>query len=201
MLRNDDVIQLGVNLVRFREVHKHVLTADEYRRADERKRIDEGRPAVATPLVAHAVALGLPPVAKAAPPQASPPAQPKPPPVPPAAAPRPSPVVAGPPMAKAAPAQAAPPPPRIVPRPPARPAIPAPAPPAPHRLFAANAHAVTDCPICGRPGTAVPQTGKRRCSRLRYRVSSWRSSKPGVSDAGSTQSKSLGFSDVQNRSR
>jgi hypothetical protein len=155
VLRNDDVIQLGVNLVRFREVHKHVASA-------EGKRTDKMRPAVATPLAAHAVAPGLPPVAKAAPPQASPPVKPKPSPVPPGAAPRPSPVVAGPPMAKAALAPAAPSPPRIVPTPPVRPAIPAPAAPAPPA--AANARAMTDCPICGRPGTAVPQSGKRRCA-------------------------------------
>jgi hypothetical protein len=146
VLRNNDVIQLGVNLVRFREVHRHVANGDENRRTDR-----DGQRPCATPLPPRAVSPSPPPAA-----QGVTAALPKAHPVLPTAQPTPSPIVARPPAVKpASPSPAAA-------RPPARPVPVTPAAPVPPAV-AATPSAMVGCPICGRPGTAVPQSGKRRC--------------------------------------
>lgn len=155
VLHNDDVIQLGVNLVRFRERTRHGTAAAPLPPA-----MPAAAPA-APPVPAAAVMAAPPPAVKPVPAQAvqarpkpvqavpaqavaakpaaprpaqSKPAQPKP------AAPKPA----------AAPAQAAPA--QAVPAPAAAPAAPVSAP-----------TAATGCPICGRVGAAIANSSKRRC--------------------------------------
>ncbi|HWY86287.1 MAG TPA: FHA domain-containing protein [Gemmataceae bacterium] len=153
VLRNDDLIQLGVNVVRFREVLKHVPDGDENRRAGAAPATPVARPA-ASPIPA-VVAVSLPPVRSAAP-MAAPVARPNPP-IPPRVAPRPGPSAAVSPVPKAPP-----PAPANAPRPPARPALPTPAVPN-SPIVAAAPSGVPGCPVCGRAGVVVPQSGKRRC--------------------------------------
>jgi len=150
VLRNDDMIQLGVNQVRFREVHKHVSGGEEQRTASPPPVF---RPTQASPKIVQrppeAIAVGLPPQPRVSSSPSSPPARPKPPSLPSAGSGS-SPIVAGPPKAT---------PPGVAPRP-VRPAPTLPNPPA----GTASTGVVQNCPICGRAGIAVPQSPKRRCA-------------------------------------
>jgi hypothetical protein len=147
LLKNDDTIQLGVNVVRFREAHRHVSSGAP-------APPPAAPPPAASPRVPTAAVTAAVPKAVVTP-AAAPPARPKPPPT--GAGPKPSPMAAGPAPTKA-------PPPGAAPRPP-RPAAPAPAAPAAASPSAAAAvPAAKGCPICGRSGVAVPQSTKRRCA-------------------------------------
>lgn len=171
VLQNEDLIQLGVNKVRFREVTRHVVAGEGI----QARTVPPPAPAV--PVPAMAVAAGPPPVLQPAsappplPPTAIKPAQPAAPTPRPPAAPPPLPAATKPaapkPTAPQPPSQRPPvvvpagavksaptpvqPPPSVPPQPAAPPAA---APPA----------ASQGCPICGRVGAQVPNSSKRRCA-------------------------------------
>jgi hypothetical protein len=173
LLRNEDVIQLGVNLVRFREVHRHVADAVGHRADPQQPQ--PVRPIHGVPVMAQAIASGMPPAAKAGPLPTAMPVPAAPSAILPGVPPRASPSVAALPVAKVAP----PPQPGFAVQPgipvraPARPAAPPPAAPTPPAVPAtaapvpfapqATAPGTPTCPICGRPGAAIPQSAKRRC--------------------------------------
>jgi hypothetical protein len=155
VLRNEDAIQLGVNVVRFREVLKHVSEGADQGKATPAPGV---KPAQATPKMVQrppeAIAVGLPPQPRVGSSPGSPPARPKPPSLPSGGSGA-SPIAAGPPKAS--------PPPGGSPRPPVRPAPPSPGVPNPP-AGTASAAVAQNCPICGRAGVAVAQSHKRRCA-------------------------------------
>ncbi len=149
-LRDGDVIQLGVNKVRFREVTKHVTS-------------EAPQVAMATAGAAPAQAVLTPAVPVVAVMQGQPPKSPAQPPKP-QAKPSPSPhVKAGPAPAVRTPSK--PPTPPVAPTSkPAAPAVPVQAKPAPAASAAPAANAASKgCPVCGRVGPQMPNSSKRRC--------------------------------------
>jgi hypothetical protein len=151
VLRDNDVIQLGVNLVRFREAHRQAAREAVPVQAVPVQAVPVQALPVARP--SAVVAAGPPPLPQAALP-ATAPARPKPPPVPPGVVARPSGGGVSPISVKPAPAPT---------MPAARPPAPAPA-VSPSPAAAATAPAPRTCPICGRAGTAVAQSAKLRCA-------------------------------------
>ena len=153
VLQNDDMIQLGVNLVRFREILKHLPEGDEKRRAGATP------PAVpaATPVQSTAGAVFVP-SARPAVVAAAPLPRPNPPTAPPRAAPRSSTSARQP---RPRPRRLRPPPEPCPGRPPGPPLG---APPSPtRRLPPPPLPGRPGCPICGRAGVVLPQSSKRRC--------------------------------------
>lgn len=139
LLKDNDAIQLGPNVVRFREVTRHASDA---------------QPQIATPRAAPAPPPPVPALATAVTaPAAQRPVAP--PPLPPSGV-----------TAKPAPKMAPPPPPPPAPKPAAiKPAAPAPMPAAsaPAPAVSGPAPAAKGCPICGRVGNEVAGSKKRQC--------------------------------------
>ncbi|MCS7045140.1 MAG: FHA domain-containing protein [Gemmataceae bacterium] len=135
ILQNDDVIQLGPNVVRFREVVRHVSSESA---ALVRSPVPATVPTVALPEAAPVAVYQTPPAVP----------RPQPPPLPPQASP-----AAPRPLPKSAPA--VPPPAAPRPQPANRPAAP------PNR--SAPAPVGKPCPKCRRPGTPIPGTNQFLC--------------------------------------